>query len=322
MPEVLEIPFVICDNSLNRYGWRLLVEGIDTTGFLKNPVCCVQHNMQDIPVGKWKNLKVENGQLTGAVEFDRNDEYAVKLYWKYKDGYMSAVSLHVFPLSESDEPEMLLPGQKYSTIVTSELWEISLVTVPGQKNAVRLCTPEGKDYKLGLITDNQNSKTEMDGKEKEKTEGLEKENKELKEQLAAQRKLNAKNLIKLHQQRGVVQDGEVEHLTKLAETDQETVEKMLSARTPVDAKKEVEEKPKTQATDEQGKKLAEEMKKFTQSAGGGKPAGERDSWTFLDWFKKDPDGLALMAKNEPDKHKALELAFAAEAKKNNLVAGE
>jgi hypothetical protein len=322
LPEVLEIPFVICDNTLNRKGWRLLVEGIDTTGFLSNPVCCVQHDTWQAPVGKWKDLKVENGKFTGVVEFDRNDDEAVKLFWKYKDGYMNAVSLHVIPLTQSEEPSMLLPGQKYSTVVTSELLEVSLVTVPGQKNAVKLCTPDGQDFSLGLITDKQNPKTEMDGKEKEQNENREKELKELKEQLAAQRKLNAKNLIKLHQQRGVVQDGEVEHLTKLAETDQETVEKMLDARQPQEAKESKEQKTTTTVTDEQGKKLAEDMKKFTQTAGGGKSATEREAWTFLDWFKKDSDGLALMAKNEPDKHKALELAFAAEAKKNNLVAGE
>ena len=319
LPEALEIPFVICDNTVNRKGWRLLVEGIDSTGFLNNPVCCVQHNTWSVPVGKWKHLKVENSTLSGVVEFDRHDDEAVKLYWKYKDGYMNAVSLHVIPLTESEEPALLLPGQKYATITTSELLEISLVTVPGQKNAIKLCTPDGENYSLNLITEKQtNPKPKMDGKEKENAEARELELKGLREQLAAQHKLNAKNLIKLHVQRGVVQDGEVEHLTKLAETDCETVEKMLDARTPAEAKAEKTNGKEQKGADE-AKRLAEQLKAFAQGQGGAKTPTEREAWTMLDWFKKDPDGLALMAKDEPEKYKAMDDAFKASAKKEGLI---
>jgi len=319
LPEVMEIPFVICDNTVNRKGWRLLVEGIDNTGFLSNPVCCVQHNTWSVPVGKWKNLKVENSVFSGVVEFDRHDEEAVKLYWKYKDGYMNAVSLHVIPLTESKDPAMLVVGQKYATITTSELLEISLVTVPGQKNAIKLCTPEGENYSLSLIDKKPNPKPTMDGKEKENAEARELELKGLREQLAAQHKLNAKNLIKLHSQRGVVQEAEVEHLTKLAESDCETVEKMLDARTPAEKVDGDGKKPTEPKGDAEAKKLAEEIKKFAQGQGGGKPATGREAWTMLDFFKKDPDALSLMAKDEPEKFKALEEAFKASAKKEGLI---
>lgn len=312
LPELLEIPFVICDNTLNRRGWRLLVEGIETSGFLKNPVCCVQHDTWGVPVGKWKGLRVENGQLTGTVEFDRNDEAAVKLFWKYKDGYMSAVSIHVIPLAESDELALLLPGQRYPTITKSELLEISLVTVPGQKNAVKLYTPEGVEHKLNLISKS-NPKT-MDEVKAGQSEAASAELAALQAQLAAQKQLNAKNLVQLHVVRGAVQAAEVEHLTKLAEGDYETVEKMLDARA-------VEPPAPAPAADAQAKKLAEDVKRFAQGAGGGGNAkAEREGWGFLDWFKRDPEGLALMAKEQPDRLKALEDAFLAEAKRDNLIA--
>ena len=51
---------------------------------------------------------------------------------------MNAVSIHVIPLEESELPEHLEKGKRYSTITKSELLEVSLVTVPGQKNAVKL----------------------------------------------------------------------------------------------------------------------------------------------------------------------------------------
>lgn len=328
LPEALEIDFIICDNSVNRYGWRLLVEGIELEGFLKNPVCCVQHATYMIPVGKWKNLRVEGEQLKGTVEFDRNDEDAVKLYWKYKDGFMNAVSLNVIPLEESDEEKYIIENQKYSTLIRSEMLEVSLVTLPGQKNAVKLSTPEGNEYKLHLIT----KKTEMNKEEKTVDQ--------LKAELETQKKRNAENLVLRHKTRGVVQDGEVGSLKELAASNYDTVSKMLDARVPTPDKKDdtAGEKAKVLvalhfnrgAITEPEVKIYEEaakldydgtkkvleakagvdgVKNFVQGMSSGaeqKPSdGDRAGWGYYDYFKKDPHALALMEKNEPEKYKAL-----------------
>jgi HK97 family phage prohead protease len=300
LPEKLEVEFIVCDNTLNRKGWRLLVEGVDMEGFKKNPVCIVQHDTWTIPVGKWKNLRVEGEQLLGTVEFDRNDDEAVRLYWKYSDGYMNAVSIHIIPIEESELQEHLVSGQRYATITKSELLEISLVTIPGQKNAIKLSTPEGEDYKLNII--NSKKEKEMEGKENQE------EINELKKQLEEQKKLNAKNLVSMHKERGVIEDGETEHFEKLALSDYETVEKILTARSP---KKEKEEK-----SDEESKKLSEQVRKFAQQEDSKK--GEREQWTYLDWYRKDMQGLFAMQKNEPEKYKKLEESFAAEAEEKQL----
>lgn len=337
LPESLEIDFTITDESVNRYGWRLLVAGIDLTGFLKNPVCCVQHFTSMIPVGKWKNLRVEGQELKGTVEFDKNDEEAVKLYWKYKDGYMSAVSLNVLPVEESDEPKFLLPGQKYSTLVKSELLEISCVTIPGQANAVKLSTPEGNEYKLNLLTQNRKMAKE------------EKTVEQLNQELEAQRKLNADNLITIHKNRGVVTDGEVESLKKLALADYQSTSEMLNAR----------EVPKTETPKDSAETLAEALVKLhfdrgaitegekaifkgaatldyegtkkvleaktgkdglqtfvqgltTDGTPSNAPAqGERANWGYYEYFTKDPQALSLMEQKEPDKYKKLVADFQA-----------
>jgi hypothetical protein len=306
LPESLDVNFIICDNTLNRKGWRLLVEGIDMEGFSKNPVCIIQHNTWSIPVGKWKNLRVEQGQFLGTVEFDRNDEEAVKLYWKYIDGYMNAVSLHIIPIEESDAPEYLVKGQRYGTITKSELLEVSLVTIPGQKNAVRLSTPEGLDYKLNIINSNEGKMEE----EKNKTEN---EVAELKNQLDAQKKLNAHNLIELHKQRGVVQEEEVEHLEKLSILDYDSVEKMLKARK---AKEEKPDEKKEEKPDATGKDLAAQLQGFLQQQGEKKQG--RDDWTYLDWYKKDLPGLMDMQKTNPDLYTSLENAFEKESNAKGL----
>lgn len=346
LPDNLEIPFIICDNTVNRYGWRLLVEGIDTEGFMKNPVCCVQHDTDDAPIGKWKDLKVENQQLRGVLQFDRNDEDAVKLYWKYTDGYMSAVSLNVIVIEESDDVKYLVPGQRYSTFVKTELLEVSVVTLPGQKNAVKLSTPTGETYTLKLVTIN----TENMADDKKTVEQYQQEN-------LALRKLNADNLVALHKLRGVVAEAEVEPLLQLALENYETVKKMLNAKpTPVaignhGSGGQATVEGKEQLADQlvklhfdRGAITAEEKAIYKSSAlanfdatkkvleaktgregvqtfvqgmqgasDGAKSVGGEKAWTYLDYYKKDLRALSLMEKNEPERFKKLEADFRASA---------
>lgn len=341
----LTIPFTICDETVNRYGWRLLVSGGNLDGFNQNPVCCVQHNTYMISVGKWSDLKLDGGKFTGTVEFDRNDDDAVKLYWKYKDGYMSAVSLNILPIEESDDPKYLITGQTRSTVTKWDLLEISLVTVPGQKNAVKLSTPEGGEYKLNLIT------TSKMAKEEKTVEQMQAE-------LATSKQLAADNLVLLHKERGVVQDGEVASLKKLAMSDYDTTSAMLSARTkpevsPAGGNNETSE-AKADALvalhfnrgaitepqkaiyragamqDYEGTKKQLELLKgadglqtFVAGIGGGKQneqgGDERAKWTYLDYYKKDREALILMQKNEPEKYSALEASFVEESKKLGIV---
>ncbi len=330
----LEHDFIITDETLNRNGWRIIVSGIDLEGFRKNPVCCVQHNTYMIPIGKWKNLRVEDAVLKGTVEFDRNDPEAVRLYWKYKDGYMNAVSLHIIPLEESRDEDMLLPGQKFETVVKSEMLEISLVTIPGQRNAVRLSTADGKEYKLNFLSNGNMSEV------KKTVEELQKE-------LDAQKKLSVDSLIKLHQQRGVVAEKEAEPLAKLALSDYDSVKEMLESRklkgddsksgaTPAEELAEglvklhfdrgaISESEKnvykaSAIADYEGTRKVLEAKKGTSdvqtfmqgmSSTESNELGDRSKWSYLDWYKKDLRGLLSMQKNDPEKYKRLEADFAA-----------
>lgn len=345
LPEVLEHDFTITDESVNRYGWRLLVAGIDLTGFLKNPVCCVQHATFMISVGKWKNLRIEGQELKGTVEFDRNDDEAVKLYWKYTDGYMNAVSLNVLPVEESEESKNLIQGQTRPTLTKSELLEISLVTVPGQKNAVKLSTPEGNEYKLNLLT--QTKKMSKDEKTVE----------QLQTELDAQRKLNAENLITIHKNRGVVADGEIDSIRELALSNYDATSKMLDARKAPEAtganqaevladtllKLHFDRGAITEAekaiykpaaiSDYEGTKRVLEAKAgkdglqtFIQGMSSGNQSqpgtDERSGWGYYEYYRKDPQALSLMEKNEPEKFKKLVADFEADSIKNGLIIPE
>ena len=346
LPERLEIEFAIADEGVNRNGWRLIVAGIQTENFEKNPVCVVQHNQWMVPVGRWTALKKENGSFKGTLEFDRNDEQAVALYWKYKDGFMNAVSLNIHPLLESEDKKDLLPGQRYKTVVESDLLEISLVTIPAYGNSVKLSYGDGREYKASLLTDKLISK-KMDGNEEKTVEQLQAE-------LSAQRLLTADTLIKYHKYRGVVTDGEVEHLKKLAQSDYASVSSMLEARQ-VPSVAEVEKAdPKADLADglaklhaERGaiteaekavyraaamadydgtKKILEakpgsqQAKDFVAGLGGSEqPANERASWTYLDWYKNDLAGLQAMEKSEPERHQKLVAELEKECKRQGVV---
>ena len=133
---------VISDESINSYGFWVMTDGIDLSAFLKNPVMLWNHNrsslgtnFDQLPIGRWKDLRVENGVLTGEPVFDENDEFAVKIKQKYESGILNACSIGFTPLEWSDAPEMLKEGQTVATVTRCRLLEISICDIPSNANA-------------------------------------------------------------------------------------------------------------------------------------------------------------------------------------------
>lgn len=313
IPEVPSIDFVMADELVNRKKWRMLLSGLSLDNFLKNPVAIRQHDTWSVPVGRWENVRVEEGKLIGTLIFDKNDEEAVRLYWKYKDGFMNAVSIHILPVEQSEDPLLLMPGQVYPTITKSELLEVSVVTLPGNANAVKLLNLDGTEYQLSIISKPKTMSKEATEPEA-KTQAQNAELEAMKLELEKQKKINAKNMVALHVQRGVVGEKEVEHLEKLAMTDYETTEAMLSAREKVEAPK--NEEPKN-PTEEEGKTLAAKLKDF-QEGSQEQHKDEREGWNYLDWYKKDHAGLMSMQEQEPKKYEALVNSWEKECKAKGL----
>jgi len=326
----LELPFKISDNTLNRFGFRILTEGIKTDNFVRNPVALVSHNGSILSVGKWKNLTKEgNGDFKGIAEFDEADEVAKAIYNKYKNGYMNAVSMSVDPLKESDNPKDLLPGQKYPTVMESDLLEISFCNVPAHTNAVKLIR-EGKEVQLSLINVNQNQSTMS---KPEKTV------EQLQGELDVLHQTMAKELVSLHVNRGVVAESEREFFEKSAQMDYEGAKRVLDARKKEEPKNETMEKAKTlielhfergviPATEKiQMEKVAtldyDGTKAMLEARPGKKvidmhvaaaaqndaknqeDAKDASKWNYLDYYKKDLEGLMKMKKETPDKYQAL-----------------
>ena len=77
-------PFVFNDESVaNSYGFIIPTSGISLKRFKQNPIMLDSHwNSTKSVLGKWEDVKVENGQLTGVPVFDSEDEDVTKIQGK------------------------------------------------------------------------------------------------------------------------------------------------------------------------------------------------------------------------------------------------
>ena len=141
--------FLLSDESVNRYGFRVLTAGIDLSGFLKNPVMFYNHNRSTLPIGIWENVEVKQGKLLADAVFDDADAdaFALQIQSKVEKGIINMTSIGFDVLEVSDDAALLVPGQKRSTVTKSALLEVSITDIGANKNAIRLSFP-GKGFEL------------------------------------------------------------------------------------------------------------------------------------------------------------------------------
>jgi hypothetical protein len=138
--------FVITDESVNSYGFRLLSSGGNFDNFNKNPVMLYDHiqgyerNSGDplLPIGRWVNLRQNGPQWLADSEFDEEDTFALKVSKKVDKGFLNACSISVDPIEWSEDPALMLPGQMLPTLTKWSVREISIADIPSNKNCVRL----------------------------------------------------------------------------------------------------------------------------------------------------------------------------------------
>ncbi|MDJ1494165.1 phage protease [Cytophagaceae bacterium DM2B3-1] len=132
--------FVVLDSSINRYGYRVKAENMTTENFLKNPVMFYRHDRYQGVIGKWEDLKFENGQWTALAVFDENDEMGAKIARQVTEGFLNATSVGIDVDYDSIEYEAnpLIPGQTIPVATKFDLLEISIADIPALANATRL----------------------------------------------------------------------------------------------------------------------------------------------------------------------------------------
>jgi HK97 family phage major capsid protein len=136
--------FVMSDASVDRMGDVIESAGWDLTTFKSHPVALFNHGKQDpLPIGTWSDVRVENGQLRGKLNFaapgtsPRIDEMRSLL----EQGILRAASVGFEPVEY--EPRIkgagatagASGGRRY---MRQRLVECSLVTIPANANALQI----------------------------------------------------------------------------------------------------------------------------------------------------------------------------------------
>lgn len=130
------LDFILSDESIDRMGDVISSTGWDIANFKRNPVALWNHSAMH-PVGKWVNLRVDNGALRGHLEFapkgisPRIDEIRALV----DAGILQAVSVGFRPIESKplNSDKGVFSGSHF---LRQELIECSLVSVPANPNAL------------------------------------------------------------------------------------------------------------------------------------------------------------------------------------------
>ena len=288
----------ISNERLNSYGTRVLTAGMNVEQYNRNPVLLYMHERGQV-IGYVKDMKVEGDEVTGELMFDEATELSIRCKKQWEFGSLKMVSAGIDILELSEDPKHLVPGQTRPTITKSKLFEVSLVDIGAnddaivlQKDGVRLTLGKNAAEVLPLLhSNNNNQKTKQMDQEKLALElGLPKD--------ADEATINA-TLAKLKA------DGQECDTLRAAR-----IETLVNAAI---AEKKIGEDKKQQFLD-LGKKIgADELKqtfdamspqvKLSNIVGGGAPAGGHAEYKKLSEVPSDE--LPKMREQNPAQYKKL-----------------
>ena len=300
------ITFILSTEELNTYRIKLLTAGAKTEQFQKNPVMLYMHDECKV-IGRWVNLRVEDGNWVADAEFDLQDEEAAKIAGKVERGFLKAASVSARPLSWHSEGDA---GEEIVVFDEWELREASIASIPSNRGSlIKLIDANGVEIKLGegvKLSDAfplpLKAKKSMDFKEIAKALNLsdsaseaevleaigkkkkaETELAELKAKHVSERKAEAIKLTDAAVTDGRLGADKKENFLKLADTDFDLFKSTL------------ESLPKPLS-------LTDTLRTHQHNVQA--PKG-RETWSFSDWQQKDGDGLYHMAKNNFDAYSKL-----------------
>lgn len=156
----------ITNERLNSYGTRILTAGMDVSQYERNPVLLYMHERGQV-IGYVKDLKVEGDEVTGELMFDEASELSVRCKKQWEFGSLKMVSVGIDVLELSEDKQHLVEGQTSPTITRSKLFEVSVVDIGANDDAIVLMRDGkrlemGKDGESPLPKLNHNNKQDKD----------------------------------------------------------------------------------------------------------------------------------------------------------------
>lgn len=137
----------ISNDSLNSYGTRVLTAGMNVEQYCRNPVLLYMHERGNV-IGYVKDLKVEDDEVTGELVFDGATELSRRCKRQFEFGSLKMVSAGLDIIEMSEDSKYLVAGQTSPTITKSKLFEVSVVDIGANDDALVL-KKDGKRITLG-----------------------------------------------------------------------------------------------------------------------------------------------------------------------------
>lgn len=135
------VKFIASDETVDRYGDIVRIDGWDLSNYLRNPIFAWAHKTGDPPIGQVTSLEVAKKKLVAVAEFAKEGLYPfADMLWKMVlAGMLRAVSVGFLPLASpvylKNDPENpdRITGLEWTK---QELLELSLVPVPANPQAL------------------------------------------------------------------------------------------------------------------------------------------------------------------------------------------
>lgn len=163
---------VASDESLDRHGETISINGWDYGSYKSNPVLQWAHDYSIPPIGRANGLRIEERnnkkQLVFEPEFHEETELSKQIKTLFEKGYLKAFSVGFIPKDMED-----------NNIKEAELLEISAVPVPSNPNALVFAKSKGMNEVVKWIEATTKEKPKKK-KETPRIDKLEKEVDELK----------------------------------------------------------------------------------------------------------------------------------------------
>ena len=130
--------FLLSDESINTFGFWILLSGLDLTQAKKNCPLFYNHRTWEVPCGHVENIELKNGRLEGDIVIDGGNEIEKEYIRKIENGDIKGCSIGADPIEWSEDSKYLKPSQRRATLTKGLLFEVSLAPLPGNQNALAL----------------------------------------------------------------------------------------------------------------------------------------------------------------------------------------
>lgn len=130
--------FVLSDESVNTYGFWILLSGMDLTAIQANCPLYYEHRTWEVPCGHVENIRLKDDKVLGDIVIEGGNDIELEYIRKIQNGDIKGCSLGIDPVEWSEAAEFLKPGQTRSCLTKCQPYEVSLAPLPGNKNALAL----------------------------------------------------------------------------------------------------------------------------------------------------------------------------------------